>query len=123
MLLWRVNMAERELWAAILERRVLDAISPFVIPDSKNPKTAFNTQYDKFMKLRLEGKLHIGTMQKVETRKAMYFLESSHFDEVAGDLGYDSEFVKRTFNFVQKCVTARNEIMRQGRKPWMRLTD
>ena len=104
-------MSDRDLWAAMLDRRVLDAIFPFVIPNKQRPSTSFDEQFKAISKKREAGRLIIDPLQSAETRRALIFFECSHFDEVVEMIGYDSEFVKRTFDMVQKFVTARKKIM------------
>lgn len=102
---------EQKLWAAYIVTKVADAIHPFKIPDPHDKKTSFDVQVKEFRKKIEEGKFRISVTSRVDTGRAILFLESEAFDTLAGLIGYDSEFVNRTFAMVQKYITARKQLL------------
>ena len=109
------------LWSKYLMTMIDDAMGAFNIPskslEGEKEIPPLNVQYDilreKFLKEK-NGKVEFLYREQIQKNppahnnacnKARLFLESSRFDEVANIIGYDSEFISRTFSLVQEAIT------------------
>lgn len=107
---------EQKLWNAVIDIKVSDAIFPFEIPvkltTKEKPKSTIRKQYLFFKKLKESGKKlpKITPEREYYMRRGIYFLESDQFDVIIENIGYDSEYVRRTFNLVQEAITYRNKL-------------
>lgn len=96
--------SEHKVWAAVVMRKFQDAIWPFTMTGAIE---------EEMKKLQKKNNFYCSTKRYNETR-ALSFFESSNFNEVAGLLGYDTEFVSRTFNKIQEYLTAKKQLRREG---------
>ena len=97
---------ERRLWNEYIVRMVSDAIFPFVISD----ETSIQKQHMNFLNGKKRFVRYAQNHTHIEQTRALSFLESSRFNEVCFMIGYDTLFVKKTFDFVQDCLTRKKQI-------------
>ena len=56
------------------------------------------------------------TTEYVNTCNSRSFFETSHFDEIALMIGYDSNFVTKTFEFIQEAITLEKKLFDMCKK-------
>lgn len=96
-------LPEQRLWASILDTCVEDALNIFTL---KGDRT-LEEQYADIYRERGVKKFPILSL---ECQRARLWMESSGFDDVVDLVGYDSEFVKRTFEYVQRAITLEKKL-------------
>lgn len=94
-------MADIDLWKRVLQENVDDALGIF--SGSKN----LEIRHVEFLKKYKQKKL---IPVSLETRRARVWMEGSNFDLVCELAGYDSEFVSRCFQYVQKAITLEKKL-------------
>lgn len=104
---------ERNFMAKMMMLHVDMALGLFKIPETHSSKSIkpINEQLIAIRK-KLKGKpiyrrhhLYNNIYEFVEVQRSRDFLERSNFDEIAHMIGYDTEFIKRTFAYVQNVIT------------------
>ena len=101
--------SERDLWAAMITLKVKDAIYPFLIPN--RDKSGYTPNLDlQLERLKNKQKIIFDSERSVHQDKALYFLERSSFDTAAELAGYDTMFINKVFEFVQRALILKKEL-------------
>lgn len=112
--------SEYKFWSHYLTEIVRDAMGVFDFP---HKNSSLDRQYqnlrNKYIKnppqFIRRSELHHRRHTADDTSKARFFLESSNFDEIVVMIGYESEFVKRTFDMVQTAVSYEKKLFEEFR--------
>lgn len=64
---------------------------------------------DQHRKIK-EKRPYISAYKKRCIRDGIRFLQSDQFDKIAQMVGYDTEFVRRSFDLAQRAITLRSEV-------------
>lgn len=105
----------KKLFSAIMMLRFEDAIFPFKVPQDKAgsiPTPSIEEQFKTFEAMRLSNeKLPKISIEKSNAiGKGVVFLESSHFNIIAEEIGYSTEFVARAFKMAQQAGKHRRQL-------------
>ena len=112
---------EVNLWKAVIQGRVEDALGSFRIPSFYRGLscTSLEVQYqerrqeclDKGTKITDRKCLQGYTAdKKLACWRARAWLESSEFDDCCETVGHGSSFVRRTFAFVQEVISLEKKL-------------
>lgn len=123
------STGEKDLWTKYMALKIEDAMGIFKVPDIKTmPITpSLQDQYEiQLKRLKKKTIVHRGHIYENATQwnqasAGRNFLESSHFDEVASDVGYDSNFVNKIFSFIQEVITLEKKLFNELSVPCKRV--
>ena len=111
---------ERNFMSKMMMLHIEKALGLFFIPENCSDKSVKSLEgqaaslKEKFKdeKYKVYRRQHLfkNISHYNDVAKARAYLEGSHFDDVVELVGYDTEFIKRTFNFVQRAITLEKQI-------------
>lgn len=109
---------ERNLWATVIQANFEDALGIFKAYDREQNRKTLQKQYEKelrkaekkYSNVRKRQHLYKNLNNYMQTLKARSFFESSAFDDIAMDIGYDSNFINKTFAYIQEAITLEKKL-------------
>lgn len=102
-------MSDRQLWAQVLQKNVDDALGIFgtINASAYKPHLSLVDAYKEFLVKYAHKPL---PKLPYDTRKARVWMEGSNFNLVCEMAGYDTEFINRSFAYVQEAITLEKKL-------------
>ena len=119
------SVGDRDLWAAHIQLQFDCALGLFKVPThDKGAATYAPPLFEQYMRISANlpndvyKRQHLfkSTNEYVDVCTSRSFFETSHFDEIALMIGYDSNFVIKTFEFIQEAITLEKKLFDMCKK-------
>ena len=108
----REHECDQSLWRAVLWQNVNDALGIFFNGIIETElESHYALLYKKHVVHRKPVNVWSHTRSHWEVRQARVWMEGSSFDDVCIHAGYDTEFIRRAFAYVQKAIILEKRLL------------